>query len=72
MREPTVVDFFDDRADWGLAPFAVNSNSLAEMMAAGPDCSDQIRAPWGRNSIELVVSGDVIGTSVSSLIRPVQ
>jgi hypothetical protein len=35
MREPVIVDLFPDHPEWGLAVFAVNSNSLAEMMAAG-------------------------------------
>lgn len=35
MREPVLVDLFTDHPEWGLAVFAINSNSLTEMMAAG-------------------------------------
>jgi|SRR5450759_602694 len=35
MREPAFVDLFPDHPEWGLAVFAINSTSLAEMMAAG-------------------------------------
>ncbi|MBS1849419.1 MAG: metallophosphoesterase [Acidobacteria bacterium] len=35
MREPVLVDFFEERPQAGLAIFAVNSNTLTEMMAAG-------------------------------------
>jgi hypothetical protein len=35
MREPIITEFFTDRPEMGLAIFAINSNTLTEMMAAG-------------------------------------
>ncbi|HTA47397.1 MAG TPA: metallophosphoesterase [Bryobacteraceae bacterium] len=35
MREPLIVDLFADHPEFGLALFAINSNTLTEMMAAG-------------------------------------
>ena len=35
MREPLIVDLFPDELNFGLALFAINSNTLTEMMAAG-------------------------------------
>jgi hypothetical protein len=35
MREPLLVDLFEDQPGFGLAIFAINSNTLTEMMAAG-------------------------------------
>ena len=35
MREPVLVEPFQDHPNWGLAVFAINSNSLSEMRAAG-------------------------------------
>jgi len=47
MREPLIVDLFDDQPGFGLALFAINSNTLAEMMAAGkvepPDLQELFR-----------------------------
>jgi hypothetical protein len=43
LREPVIADMFDDHPGLGIAVFAVNSNTLTEMMAAGKVESDDLQ-----------------------------
>jgi len=48
MREPLIVDLFEDWPAFGLAIFAINSNTLTEMMAAGKVESPDLQELYGR------------------------
>jgi hypothetical protein len=49
MREPLIVELFPDHPDWGIAIFAINSNTLAEMMAAGRVESLDLQELYSKN-----------------------